>query len=79
MIPIIIATIIKNATMLLVISVMNSELQLIPIQKSIRIAIPIGLVNRNLSNSIRATKLRMFRIIYPQPCHLLVYNILTIP
>lgn len=79
MIPIIIATIIKNATMLLVISVMNSELQLIPIQNSTRIAIPIGLVNRNLSNSIRATKPRMFRIIYPQPCHLLVYNILTIP
>lgn len=62
MIPIIIATIIKNATMLLVISVMNSELQLIPIQKSIRIAIPIGLVNRNLSNSIIKTK---FRIIPP--------------
>ena len=79
MIPTIIATIIKNATMLLVISVMNSELQLIPIQNSTRIAIPIGLVNRNLSNSIRATKPRMFRIIYPQPCHLLVYNILTIP
>ena len=58
MIPIIIATIIKNATMLLVISVMNSELQLIPIQKSIRIAIPIGLVNRNLSNSIIKTKFR---------------------
>lgn len=77
--PIIIATIIKNATMLLVISVMNSELQLIPIQNSTRIVIPIGLVNRNLSNSIRSTKLRMFRIIYPQPCHLLVYNILTIP
>lgn len=79
MMPIIIATIIKNATMLLVISVMNSELQLIPIQNSTRIAIPIGLVNRNLSNSIKATKPRMFRIIYPQPCHLLVYNILTIP
>lgn len=62
MMPIIIATIIKNATMLLVISVMNSELQLIPIQKSTRIAIPIGLVNRNRSNSIIKTK---FRIIPP--------------
>ena len=59
MIPTIIATIIKNATMLPVISVMNSELQLIAIKNSIRIAIPIGLVNRNLSNSIRATKPRM--------------------
>lgn len=47
MIPTIIATIIKNATMLLVISVMNSELQLIAIKNSIRIAIPIGLVNIN--------------------------------
>lgn len=79
MIPTIIATIIKNAPMLLVISVMNSELQLIPIKKNIRIAIPIGLVNKNRSNSISATKPRMFRIVYPQPCHLLVYNILTIP
>ena len=70
MIPTIIATIIKNATMLLVIFVMNSELQLIPIQKSIRIAIPIGLVNRNLSNSIRATKPRIVRTIYPQLYHL---------
>lgn len=64
MIPIIIATIIKNATMLLVISVMNSELQLIPIQNSTRIAIPIGLVNRNLSNSIKATKPRMFKPLF---------------
>lgn len=64
MIPIIIATIIKNATMLLVISVMNSELQLIPIQKSIRIAIPIGLVNRNLSNNIKATKPRIVKPLF---------------
>lgn len=79
MIPTIIAIIIKNATILLVIFITSAESLLIAIKNSTRIAIPIGLVNKNRSNSISATKPRMFRIIYPQPCHLLVYNILTIP
>lgn len=79
MIPTIIATIIKNATILLVIFITPAELLLIAIKNSTRIAIPIGLVNKNRINSISATKPRMFRIVYPQPCHLLVYNILTIP
>lgn len=70
MIPIIIATIIKNATILLVIFITPAESLLIAIKNSIRIAIPIGLVNRNLSNSIRATKPRIVRTIYPQLYHL---------
>lgn len=79
MIPTIIAIIIKNVTILLVIFITPAESLLIAIKNSTRIAIQIGLVNKNRSNSISATKPRMFRIIYPQPCHLLVYNILTIP
>lgn len=59
MIPTIIATIIKNATMLLVIFITPAESLLIAIKNSTKIAIPIGLVNRNLSNSIRATNPRM--------------------
>ena len=59
MIPIIIATIIKNATILLVIFITPAESLLIAIKNNIRIAIPIGLVNRNRNNSINATKSRM--------------------
>lgn len=59
MIPIIIATIIKNAPMLPVIFITASEPLLIAIKNSTRIAISIGLVNKNRSNSIIKTKFRI--------------------
>lgn len=70
---------IRPRIILPVIFIIPSESLLIAIKNSTRIAIPIGLVNKNLSNSISATKPRIFRIIYPQLCHLLVCNTLTIP